>query len=260
MDNLFRARVQTLSAQLKNMGAFSTAFYAVQRIRRSSFAPGSTYRLYSSTAKYPVFCRAQTSDSEVFRQIFIHREYRCLDDITDAGLVIDCGANVGYASAYFLTRYPRCELIAVEPDPDNFAVLSKNLAPYAGRFKAIQTGVWCRKAGLVMSEETFGDGREWARTVREAREGETPAMYATDIGSLLKESGRERISILKIDIEGAESKVFAENYQDWLDRVDNLVIELHGAECAAVFHKAIASQGYAIDRCDELTVCRRTAN
>ena len=98
---------------------------------------------------------------------------------------------------------------------------------------------------------------EWGRQVRPVVDGEQPMMEAVDIGSVLAASGHDRISVLKIDIEGAETAVFEENFEHWLPRVDNLVIELHGDRCASVFDQAVESQKFAISTCDELTVCER---
>ena len=202
-----------------------------------------------------VFCRARTSDLGVFRQIYIDREYRCLDDVRAPQLVIDCGANVGYASAYFLARYPQAHVIAVEPDAGNFSVLRRNLAGHADRTTLIQSGVWSTQTGLVISEEPFADGREWSYTVRPNRPGEKPTMQAVDIGGLLQRSGFDRISILKIDIEGSEKEVFANNYAQWLGKVDRLVIELHGPECEAALMRALEDRQVSLSHCDELTVC-----
>jgi len=239
-----------------NLGFLQTVFYAAQRLRSRLFAP-QRFRVLSRYARFPLYCRAKTSDVEVFGQIFVHREYRCLDDVKDAKLIIDCGANVGFASAYMLSRFPDASLIAVEPDAGNFAALQANLAPFGARFKAHCTGIWSHAAGLLLSEDQFGDGREWARTVREARQGEQAMFTATDIGTLLAASGQERISVLKIDIEGSEKVVFASNYRHWLEKVDNLVIELHGPDCEAAFRTAIAPYDFEVTQCDELTVCKR---
>jgi hypothetical protein len=76
--------------------------------------------------------------------------------------------------------------------------------------------------------------------VRLARPGEAPFIFATTIGRLLNESQEDRISILKIDIERSELALFSANYKEWLDRVDNLTIELYDEECASIFYKAIA--------------------
>jgi FkbM family methyltransferase len=150
-------------------------------------------------------------------------------------------------------------VIAVEPDEANYDALLDNIAPYFGRATAYRTGVWSRSCGLILEKDAFGDGREWARTVREAGPGERPMMQATDIATLLRESGESRISILKIDIEGAEAAVFSGADLSWLDKVDALVIELHGGHCEEVFYRAIKNQPFVVSSCDELTVCvRRT--
>ena len=103
------------------------------------------YRMKPTGAQFPVWCRVLSSDLDVFSQIFVHREYRCLDDLTGVRVVIDCGANVGYSSAYFLSRFPACTVIAVEPDSGNFAAMERNLAPYGNRVRAIHSGVWAER-------------------------------------------------------------------------------------------------------------------
>jgi FkbM family methyltransferase len=246
-----------LAACLRNLGALPTALYIWQRMRiRLSSGQGSL-RLHSKHARHPVQCRIGTSDWEVFTQMFVQREYRCLDELADVDLIIDCGANVGLSAAYFLSRFSASTVICIEPDVENFEALQRNLTPYEGRTRALCSAVWPYSTGLVISEDTFGDGREWARTVREARPGESATVEAVDIGSLIESSGRQRVSILKIDVEGAEEFIFGANRHDWLDRVDNLVIELHGERCEKVFHDAIAGRGFTVSRCDELTVCKR---
>jgi len=239
---------------LRNLGIANTLALGAAHRRMRSLPRGELVPLRAPRVG-TVFCRAHTSDLGVFRQIFIEREYRCLDDIEDPGLIIDCGANVGYASAYFLARHPRAQLIAVEPDSGNFSTLRANLARYTSRTTLVQSGVWSSETGLVMCEDTFGDGKEWSYTVRPNKPNEAPALQAVDIGGLLKKSGFDRISILKIDIEGSEREVFSRNYEDWIGRVDRLVIELHGPDCEATFMQALKPRAVEISRCDELTVC-----
>lgn len=84
-------------------------------------------------------------------------------------------------------------------------------------------------------------------------------MTAVDVGSLLQLSGHDRISILKVDIEGAEKVIFARNYETWIDKCDAILIELHDNECKDVFYKAIEGRGFQISKCadDEITVARR---
>ncbi len=251
----------TLRLAVVNLGLWHTARYVWQRLRyQTTVSPGQRLSMTSKRARFPLGVRTCTSDLDVFGQIFVQREYRCLDDVREADLVIDCGANVGYSAAYFLSRYPDSAVICVEPDPGNYAALQANLRPYADRVSALCSAVWSESADLVISEEAFGDGREWARTVRPIQPGETPTISAVDIGTLIRESGRERVSVLKIDVEGAEEFIFSASNIAWLDQVDILVIELHGARCEKVFNEAIAGRGFSVSRCDELTVCRRVGS
>jgi FkbM family methyltransferase len=239
--------------------------YRLQRRRLDRAAYATLFTLTSKTALWPLRCRARTSDVHSFHQVFIQREYACLDalDTQTVGLIVDCGANVGYSSAYLLSRFPNCHLIAVEPDAENFAVLEANLAPYGLRARARRAAVWSHPASLTLCANWVRAGNEWARAVRECEPGETAAFSAVSVGQLLKDSGFERIAILKMDIEGAEAVVFSGDYDDWLARVDNLVIELHHVSpygsTYGKFFQAVAGRGLDLSHSGELTVCRRVA-
>jgi FkbM family methyltransferase len=147
-----------------------------------------------------------------------------LDDIQGVRLIIDCGAYVGYSSAYFLSRHPGSFLIAIEPDLENVAILKKNLAPYGNRAKLVHAGVWSNPTQLAISKTPFRDGREWAHQFSPSPEA---SLRGIDIGTLLRSSGEDRISILKMDVEGAEVPIFSHRYMDWLTKVDAIAIELH---------------------------------
>jgi len=63
--------------------------------------------------------------------VFTLREYTVLCDPA-IDLVIDAGANVGYSVAYFAQNYPGAKIVAIEPEADNYVVLSKNIAKATG--------------------------------------------------------------------------------------------------------------------------------
>jgi FkbM family methyltransferase len=252
-------RARHLGRAFRSLGTANALSYLGHRLLAGPtrwLGRSRPYHLVSPLADHPLACRPGTSDVQVFRQVFIERQYACLDGVKGPGLILDCGANVGYSAAYLLSRFPGARLIAVEPDPGNFALLEQNLRPYGDRARAIRSGVWSRPVGLTVVESGFRDGLEWTRQVRECLPGESPQMTAVDVGSLLEESGYERISILKIDIERAELEVFSRHYESWLPRVDHLAIELHDDECEAVFLRAARSVPFEIVRHGELTLCR----
>ena len=259
-DLRLRARLRVFREFAANVGPAAALAYVVQCRRERHLRRGERFRLRSSRPAVTVEARARTSDRWVFRQIFLEREYSCLDDVRAPGLVVDCGANVGYSAAYFLARFPTSRVIAVEPDPANFEQLRRNVRPFGDRCIPIHAAVWSRPGDLVVRDVGYRGGGSWAMQVAESADDGT-RVRGVDIGSLLEESGHERISILKIDIEGAEAEIFSSGYERWIDRVDNLVIELHDdtsfGQCSSIFHRAIAGRGFTVSSQGELTVCKR---
>ncbi len=206
----------------------------------------------------PAWLRYGSSDRLVFKQIFLQEEYAALKDLDDPKLIVDCGANVGYSSLYFLNQYPNTTIIAVEPDPENFKVCERNLAPYQDRVSLMQSAIWSHPAQL-RSNFSKGPGNEWAVRVKECRPGEESNLVSTDIATLLENSDFETIDLLKIDVEGAEAVIFSHNFDTWLKKVKNIVIELHGKACENAFFQALSAYNYERSKQGELTICRSIA-
>ena len=246
---------------LKKLGLRGWLRYRVDDLRLSRAAPGDEIAVHSHLAKHPLMCRAHTSDRSAFGQVFIDLGYAAVPDGQIPDLIVDCGANVGYSSAYFLSRFDRCRLIALEPDPENFRCLERNLAAYGERATCINGALWSHSANLQMAEKTYRDGAHWSRQVEErSAEGRAP-IAGFDIPSIMNRAAAAKISILKIDIEGAEAAVFNHPNLEWLDRVDTIMIELHDdsvfGKSTPIFQKAIANRGFTTWHEGELTVCSR---
>ena len=77
---------------------------------------------------------------------------------------------------------------------------------------------------------------------------------------MIELSGHERVSVLKIDIEGAERELFSVGVNEWLDRVDNIAIELHGEDCAKLFFDAMSRTQMMLSTCGEITVALAAAS
>jgi FkbM family methyltransferase len=198
-----------------------------------------------------VLVRVGTSDPDVYLQIFGLIELGPLPDSVSPGLIVDCGANVGYASVYLLERYPGGEVIAIEPDPGNAAMARRNLAAYGRRATVIEGAVWSRAVPLRIRRGAFRDGREWSFQVEEAPPGTAPELTGIDLEALL--AGRP-VALLKVDIERAELELFRGPCR-WLTSVQNIAIELHDDECSDAFHRALADYSYREFSAGELTFC-----
>ena len=73
----------------------------------------------------------------------------------------------------------------------------------------------------------------------------------------MERTGWERVNILKMDIEGAEADVLGRTADAWLDRVDMLIIELHGPECERQVSESLGRNGFAVKRYRSLWYCAR---
>lgn len=230
---------------LRNLGVAQT----IARGLTKRFGSGELMRLNSRFLDYPVKARRGTTDLLVFDMIFVEREYAILDRLKDVRTIVDAGGNVGYSSAYLLSKFPESRTVAIEPDADNFRLMQKNLAPWVSRATCFEGALWSHATKLSFSLETTVAGREWGRRTQEG-EGE---IDATDMPTLLRQVGMERVDILKMDIEGAERTVFSGD-TSWLDNVRNLVIEFHGDDCEETVLKALQRYDYRREESGELSI------
>jgi FkbM family methyltransferase len=208
---------------------------------------------------HPLGMRTGTSDYNAYRQIFVDEEYGRTQEATDLRNILDCGANAGYASIYFLNRFPDASVICVEPDPDNAALCRLNLAPYGDRVRLIEAGVWDTVGDLVLVPSAFGGGNKWGISVRAQNSGEkveeADIVRAVNLPTLIQLSGSSTVDLLKMDIEGSEALVFTGSSAEWLPQIRNIVIELHGAGCESVFYAALEGYDYRNFHHGDLTYC-----
>jgi FkbM family methyltransferase len=253
-----KARGGTLD-WIRSAGPKATVAWTIFRIKKLlGLRQPAELKIKPRQLKFPVAARlGGTSDLGVLFQIFVFEEYACMRDVEPPRLILDLGANVGYASAYFLSCFPNARVVAVEPDPNNFAMCCKNLAPYGSRAQVILGAVWSRRSKLSLSRGTFGDGLDWAIQVHEPESTDASATVdAWDVPSLLQLAGGDYIDFLKVDIEGSEVELFGKNSSEWLPKVGNICVELHGAECEKIFLGALQDFEYDLSTSTELTIAR----
>lgn len=194
----------------------------------------------------PIYLRAGTSDVDVFREVHERRAFD-LDHGERLELIIDAGAYIGLTTAHFARRYPHATVIAVEPDPGNFALLERNTVGLKNVVN-VNAALW-----VVDGEVPFAsvDLRSWASHVADPRAEAGARVPAVTVRTLLERAGKERVDLLKLDIEGAELELFEAERSAWLHRVGVILAELHDWRrpgCSAAFYRALA--GY--DFCQSL--------
>lgn len=239
--------------------SLNLGFPAVAQYWWHSLLPGDgVTEMKPRAALHPLRLRPGDSDIDVLTQVFIEQHYSGVRVRNREGLILDCGANVGVSAAYFLSRFPAATVMAVEPDPDNFDLLERNLAAYGARAKPVHAAIWGCDRSLQMRLLPYDDGRSWARQVEETHAAGVAKLKGRSIQSLLDESGFDRLALLKMDIEGAEVDVFRGSCQDWLSRTDCIAIELHEdthfGDAKTAFFEAVKPFAPRIMRTGEIVV------
>lgn len=201
-----------------------------------------------------------SSDPEVFEQIFKFQEYSpvmaLIQDKKRKLKMIDAGANIGLTTIYFKCFFDDIEVVAVEPDKENFELLSRNFAANQISVKGcINSALWNVNTNLKTTS-SFRDGRSWSVTVEEAGKMESDLQGVT-LAALFDQFNLETLDLLKMDIEGAEKYIFqdAEAIGHLLRRTKYFSIEIHDEVCdRGAIERQLRNAGIKISHHGELTI------
>jgi FkbM family methyltransferase len=184
-----------------------------------------------------ILLRLGTTDVAAFEHVFINDEYG-FSLARQPSIILDAGANVGMSAVYFALRYPAATVIAIEPDPTNFAVLSKNARLFP-RIAPINAALWSHE-GVVRLQD--GGAGNWGMRVAETSLSSGVNIRSTTLRTLLEQLAIDQIDLLKIDVEGAECEIF-KDASPWISRVGVICAELHDRfrpGCSKIFEAATA--------------------
>lgn len=218
--------------------------------RGQKTATGELVELPVGNSGHTIWVRPGTCDVILYYDIMINNHYGKIP-IENAQTIIDCGANIGMSGVYFLYRYPNARLIAIEPDPVNYGLCTKNLASFGNRATVLRAALWGKSMPMTVESGNIGT---WASTVTVAKGNSSSTIEGLDIPTLLKRCDLESVDILKIDIEGAELDVFSAENMDWINQIKCFQIELENEDCRNVFLKALSQRGFNFSQYREITI------
>jgi FkbM family methyltransferase len=209
--------------------------------RNFSLPKGTIFPMKLPEFDAPLYLRAGTSDIEVMWQLFLDEELD-FPMPSNAKFIIDAGANVGFASVYLARKFPDARIVALEVDPDNYAMLKKNVSAYPN-VSPIRRAMW-HEAGYVKVENPRA--AEWEFRVAKASWFERGAVKAISVDALLRAFKAKHVDLFKMDIEGAEKEVLSASTA-WLDRTKVFAVELHDRfkeGCSDALWSALAGRKY----------------
>ena len=227
--------LQRLFLMLARLGLHATTkvyFYRfLYRVRKA--APSRTVSLFVEPLGTHVRLRPHTSDFHVLGQVAVMQEYgfeglpqaeaivRAAAE-TSQPVILDAGAHIGLAALWFAHSFPTVQVIAVEPEPDNFRILEANTAAHPN-IRAIRAAVWSATSDISV----IGAGSEtWAARVSEDSASGCSTCPAYTVPDLLQRQEVDDCLVMKIDVEGAEGAIFGKD-ATWVDDIPVVIIELH---------------------------------
>lgn len=137
--------------------------------------------------------------------------------------IIDCGANVGLSLIYFANEYPDAKIIGFEPDPQIFKYLEGNISHFnkKNNVEIVNKGIWNEEGYVSFKMEGADAGRISFDYDKKAFNDEINIETVK-----LSKYINEPVSLLKLDIEGAEINVLRE-VEHKLHFVENIFVEYH---------------------------------
>jgi len=194
----------------------------------------------NSNKKFEVFLRPYTSDSKVFEQVIINKEYFTICELIasrnlskNIKFIVDAGANIGMTSIYFLSHFENAQIISIEPDTDNFKQLKLNIAHNSleSRVRILFKALWINKTDDLIITNDFRDGDSWSKSVAiQKTENNSIKISPVTLSDILAlNSDSSYIDILKIDVEGTECSLFNDDFFLELlnEHVKFLCLEIH---------------------------------
>lgn len=202
------------------------------------------------------------SDYQVFEQVFNDKQYEIFLSLLDCNFsdsqghfIIDAGANVGFTSLYFYEHFNLLTIYAVEPSENNIAICNKNfeLNDACENLILFKNALAHKVNQRFIVGNDFRDSKDWAITTEESDEGK---IKGVTIKELIEGSNFDVVSLLKIDIEGAERYIFNnESDHSFLKKVRTIAIEIHDEfNIRSSIYSILKSYNFVIFDIGELTV------
>jgi FkbM family methyltransferase len=143
------------------------------------------------------------SDISVLREMFTDREYAFPEAKSYTPThIADLGAHVGAATLFLRAHYPNVKVTAYEPDPENFALLQKNVGSLP-RVTCVNAAVAPIHGHVTLYTHAGGSTRgTLSRDPDTTGEIEVPAVTFEEVVAL-------GVDGVKFDGEGAEYDLFA---------------------------------------------------
>jgi len=167
------------------------------------------------------------ADMQTFNEVILRNAYH-ISGLSQVKVIVDCGANIGWASLAFLNEFPDAKLISIEPEKRNYELAEANLRPYRVKdnrdIELLRKCVHNNIGYYSLVDSRYSNAYRISNV--ESEDDSQNYVESITIQQIIQDFNLEKIDILKIDIEGSEYDLFAKD-TEWLSHVKCLIIETH---------------------------------
>ncbi|MDO8512631.1 MAG: FkbM family methyltransferase [bacterium] len=184
------------------------------------------YIIYKLRNGISLKTRSGSVDKNIIFEILIDKVYTPKGfEINSKDTIVDVGAHIGVFSVYTATLAKQGKVYAIEPMPDNYALLQANIE--LNNLKNIITINEALSAdnegrNLNVSNSTGGHSFIFSNN----KNGEL-GVNTESLSVLFAKHNIQHIDLLKMDCEGAEYEILFNTPKETMDKIDKISMECH---------------------------------
>jgi FkbM family methyltransferase len=172
-----------------------------------------------------------------FRECFFDDQYLQkfnTNDFPSSPVIIDIGANVGYAALYFFRTFPEATIHSFEPMPFLQSVLHQNQHVHKNyNWKIHPYGLWKESGTLELFTTSTDDFTAISGVIKLPDADKKIKIQVSTLGHFIKDNDIKMIDLLKLDCEGAEYEILFSLSDADYNKVNKIAMETH----ATAHHK-----------------------
>jgi len=190
-------------------------------------------------------------DSAIILETWRLNEYlRFIPEIKENSIIIDVGAHIGVFSLFVANKFDNIKILAFEPNPNNFALLTENVKinqfenkifPYRLALsdksgKIVKVNIHPYNTGMSSTVQSYEKTKKGKNHFFEA-----PTISLDDI---FAKHNITDCSLLKVDCEGCEYIVVPNTKESTLKKIKNISLEYHKCGDIKQIKKRLENVGF----------------
>ena len=187
-----------------------------------------------------------------FRECFFDDQYMLHFDKKDFPqnpVILDVGANVGFAALYFFRCFPNATVHSFEPMPFLQKTMQQHKVQYPGhQWHQHGYGLWKENGSMDIFTDAPDDFTSISGIAHFEDAVHKVTINVKTLSSFMDENKIEKIDLLKMDCEGAEYEILFNLPDAFFSRIERMAMETHETQQYKTVEMAefLQSKGYQV--------------